>query len=262
MKHKINTTVAIAIGAIAAFSKPSADAAMIVMDNFGGGGASLNGTTADTFHTDIVSAGGSSTWTAHTNFADNGVVSGGGNASAHLNMGTYINGFKGQDDGLFFLTMDIGEVDGSWISLGFNSLETPSTSTTFVGGTKTAVSTIIYRGDGELDMYAGNIGSSPTNYALDGPDGNSGARTLTVSLDLRTHNGVDDYGTVTWYDRALGELASFDMNHRHDDFGSIYISSANSSGTIGNLSLRQVPEPSSTALLGLGSLALAFRRKR
>jgi len=252
----------------------SANAAVIVAENFGGTGAALNGKTADTFDAAITAAGGSSTWAAAANFLDNGVVALATRQAAYLNLGSYIETAKGTATGLFDLTMTISPTTGSWISLGFARENTPNTLKDFtnngqVGTATTGIGTIIYRNTGELDMFGG-----PGNGGVvDGPNGNTGNRTLTVRLDLTPaggYNGTSNYGTVSWFDSVLGNVgllgdiptSSYTYTSAQN-FGSILISeSATSSGTISGLSLSQIPEPSAIALLGLGGLGLILRRRR
>ena len=224
----------------------SANAAVIVAENFGGTGAALNGKTADTFDAAITAAGGSSTWAAAANFLDNGVVALATRQAAYLNLGSYIETAKGTATGLFDLTMTISPTTGSWISLGFARENTPNTLKDFtnngqVGTATTGIGTIIYRNTGELDMFGG-----PGNGGVvDGPDGNTGNRTLTVSLDLTpaAYNGSTTFGKVTWSDSGLGTLGSYTYTSAQN-FGAILVTdSLNSSGTISALKLTQIWPP-------------------
>ncbi|YCM45252.1 PEP-CTERM sorting domain-containing protein [Verrucomicrobiaceae bacterium 227] len=80
--------------------------------------------------------------------------------------------------------------------------------------------------------------------AMDG-DGSSGVETLTVDFNFTGTPGTD-------YVLAFNDV---------DSLGNDTIS--NNGGAIDNLSFNQViPEPSSSALLGLGGLALLFRRRK
>jgi hypothetical protein len=230
------------------FTAVSANAGVIVSENFGGSGSGvLNGTAADRFSPAITAAGGSAMWVANSGFLDNGAVNVNKRA-AYLNMGSYINDAKGTAKGLFTLTMTISETTGSWISLGFGKENTPSTDRDMTGGTVVSpqptlttngLGTIIYRdADNELDMFGG-LGSG---NAVDGPNGNTGARTLTVTLDLTPAGGT--HGKVTWSDSVLGVLGSYTYTAAQN-FGSILITGAASvTGTISNLTLSQAGQSS------------------
>lgn len=263
MTIQIRTKIELALSAAALLTLGSATAStVIVEETFGGAGGALDSSTAETFDAGIGAAGGSSAWVSSDTFFDDGSVVVGTSAisSAYLNLGSYINDTKGSANGVFILTMTIGDVTGSgntWLSMGFSALNEPSTTSHFLNQQGTG--SIILRGSGELDMWGGPGGS----VAIDGPDGNAGDRTLTVTVDLSDYNGVDNFGSVTWTDSQIaGVLASHD--YASDvDFSSIYISEANGTlSTLSGLSLTQVPEPSSVALLGLGSLSMMFRRRK
>jgi lysophospholipase L1-like esterase len=228
--------------------------AVVVAESFAGAATALNGRTADVFSPLIISAGGSSTWAAASGFLQSGAA-GGGNGSAFLNLGSFINSARGTPEGKFELTATLFQTTGTWLSLGFATQNSPSTLKNFTntgtGTTNTGAGTIIYRAqtgvvspnaNGELDMF----GFSNQN-AVDGPDGNTGPRTVTITLDLTPgggYNGTNNFGTVTWSDSVLGTIGSFTYTTSRD-FGSILISGANPfTGAITNLSLKQVfPEP-------------------
>jgi hypothetical protein len=266
MKTRSRWTLAAATGVSLVLANTSTNAAVIVAANFGGGGSALNGTSADTFAAGITTAGGSGTWSAGAAFLDNGTVNVDGDQNAaYLNLGTYINDAKGTATGLFDLTMNISETVGAWISFGFGVENTPSTTRNFTntvgtGGTTTGVATIIRRSAGDADAFAGPV----TAVSIAGPVP-TGTRTLTVSLDFTPAggwNGTTNHGTVSFSDSVSGPFGSHTYT-ADNSFGSILISEANASGgTVSSLSLSQIPEPTTTALLGLGGLALLRRRRR
>jgi arylsulfatase A len=213
---------------------------VLVEENFGGTGGPLNGTSADIFATAITGAGGSATWSAATGFSDNGAVSV-SRLSAHLNLGSYINDAKGTANGKFDLTMTISETTGAWISLGFSTLNTPATTVDFTAAS--GLGTIVYRDAiNELDMWIG----PGTGGAQDGPDNNTGPRTLTVSLDLTPdggYNGVSNFGTVTWTDSGLGAVNNLGTAFAlpNQSIGAILVSGAlNTTGTVSALTLSQI----------------------
>jgi hypothetical protein len=83
------------------------------------------------------------------------------------------------------------------------------------------------------------------------------------SFDFTNLGATSVTGTYTW---DLFQVGSFDFtslgsNTTDNIFGSYSATLAISGGNVVQLTMF-VPEPSSTALLGLGGLMLAFRRKR
>jgi hypothetical protein len=259
---KTQSTWNLAVAATLFLAATSSQAVVLVAENFGGDGSgALNGTSADIFATAITGAGGSATWSAATGFSDNGAVNV-SRLSAHLSLGSYINDAKGTANGKFDLTMTISETTGAWISLGFSTLNTPATTVDFTAAS--GLGTIVYRdANNELDMWIG----PGTGGSTDGPDNNTGPRTLTVSLDLTPaggYDGVTNFGTVTWTDSGLGAVNNLGtaFNLPNQSIGAILVSGAlNTTGTVSALTLSQIPEPSALALLGLGGLALMSRRR-
>jgi len=216
---------------------------VIVAENFGGGASDLDGKDADTFDAAITSAGGSATWVASPVFdRDGAVTNSAGNRSAHLDLGDYINDHKGDVNGWFALTMTISEVTGDnnndLIALGFSSKDTAAPDIESDFTVQSGVATIAYRRSKTIDMWAG----PGTDNPVGGPAGNSGARTLTATLDLTPDGGYDgasNYGTVTWSDSVLGPLG----NHTYTEptvFNYLLISSRSlANGTNSNLTLEQ-----------------------
>ncbi|MCX6630380.1 MAG: hypothetical protein NTW28_22400, partial [Candidatus Solibacter sp.] len=188
------TGSAAASGGVPIPAAPPGASKILIKEDFGGTGAALHGTTADTFDAAITAAGGSSTWVAAANFLDNGAVTLATRQAAYLNLGNYINNARGTAAGLFNLTMTIWPTTGTWISLGFATNNTPNTLKDFTdtgSGAATAVgmATILYRA----------TNATPTANALAcfaGPKsalgfgnitGITGNRTVAVTLDLLHH---------------------------------------------------------------------------
>ena len=76
---------------------------------------------------------------------------------------------------------------------------------------------------------------------------------------------MTNFGTVTWTDSGLGAVNNLGTAFAlpNQSIGAILVSgAANSTGTVSALTLSQIPEPSALALLGLGGLALVYRRRR
>jgi hypothetical protein len=227
-----------------ALAAVSVNAGVIVSENFGGDGSGeLNGTAADTFLPAITAAGGSATWGAGTGILDNGVFNTIDQRAAYLNMGSYINKAKGTAKGLFKLTMTISPTTVAWISLGFGVDNNPITTGNFTYAGTNGLATIVYRAQtppatqGELDMWGG----PSSGNAVDGPQPNTGNRTVTVTLDLTpaNYNGTTIFGKATWSDSVLGVLGSYTYIVARN-FNSILITEANGSkGTVSNLTFSQ-----------------------
>lgn len=230
----------------------------LVAHYFSGNGANLSATAADVFG---IATDGSVTgnWVAATNYKTNGQVDvAAGQGAAYLSLGTYIDSAKNTADGKFRLTMTVSETAGNWISLGFTKESTPATARNFTntgtGGATSGVATVIRRSPAsspanELDAFRLNdAGSAQTN--LDGPDGLTGSRTLTVDLDLTPAGGYDgatNFGTARFYD---GELGQFQQHTYTVDrtFGAIFISEVDSSGgTLRGLTLTRLDPTGNTA---------------
>ncbi|MCU0785455.1 MAG: right-handed parallel beta-helix repeat-containing protein, partial [Verrucomicrobia bacterium] len=94
-----------ASGGVLIPTAPPSSFKILIKEDFGGTGAALNGTPADTFDTAITAAGGSSNWVAAANFLDNGAVTLATRQAAYFNLGNYINNAKGSAAGFFKLTL-------------------------------------------------------------------------------------------------------------------------------------------------------------
>jgi hypothetical protein len=251
------TLITVTFGLMAGASLSAA--VTVVAENFDGSSdAGLDTKVADTFDSGITSAGGSNIWASTGLIKQDGAVvyvSPNLSRSANLYLGSYINDTKGTANGLFDLTMTIDVTDGSEdsaiLALGFSSEGAGlNTINDFVGYDGQA--TVGLRKTRKINTWAGTgAGNSGVDSAV-----TVGARTLTASLDLTTWDGVTDFGSVVWSDSVLGELRSY--NYTVDtDFNYILLSVRKSAvGSFDNLSLTQIPEPGSYALIG-GLLALS-----
>jgi hypothetical protein len=167
----------------------------------------------------------------------------------YLNLGTYIDDTRGTVNGKFDLTMTISQTTGTWISLGFATQNTPSTTKDFTdtgSGAATAIgmATIIYRATNAtptakaLACFAG----PKSTLGFGNITGITGNRTVTLTLDLTpaNYNGTTSFGKVTWSDSVLGALTNYTYT-TEPSFGSILISgSASSAGKVSALTLTQV----------------------
>lgn len=255
----------------------SANAAVIVSENFVGSG-SLDESSAETFSPAITSAGGSATWVAHASFNADGSITD-RRKSAHLNLGTYINDFKGEANGIFVLQVTIAQPAGGAVtlaSIGFAAQNSPDTSKAFNNSTSggstgdtNGLGTIGYRVNGAINAWG--IGSA---NIINGPTGNTESRTFEITLDLSDHDDMSNFGIAQFAaDTGPGgtfeDFGSYAYN-ADTDFNSILISVlGGGNGTAGgdvtttysNLTLTQIPEPTTALLGGLGMLVLLRRRR-
>jgi hypothetical protein len=250
---------AAAVTGSSAWTFTTSGASPLVIENFNSSTSSLDATTADVFDAAITTAGGSNVWGASSAILENGAASTTASGLAYLNLGSFINDAKNTANGKFELTMTISETSGAWISLGFASNNTHAVAQNFttIGGR----GTIIYRGQasvsgpGELDMFGG-----PNNTnSVDGPDANTGFRTVTVTLDLTPaggYNGTDNFGTVSWSDSVLGNLGNFTYSTTQN-FGSLLLSLTNgSSGVINGLAFYQISAPANSFASWIGTFSV------
>lgn len=257
MKTKITPPFA-ALGMLCAIILPTQAAITIVAENFGGNSTTnLAGTTADTFAAGITTANGSATWGGSALFkADGSIANTQFSRLVYLNLGSYINAAKGQSNGFFELKTTISPTTGTWLSIGFSNSSAPSASANFTNGG--GLGTMAYRANGDIDQWAGvNNGNeiAADNVLF------TGNRTLTVTLDLRDYNVVNNnFGSVSFRDSVAGVFGSYNYT-ANQNFNSILLSTASTSGSYSALSLTQIPEPGTALLGGLGLLALLRRRR-
>ena len=152
----------------------SASADVIVAENFGGTGAALNGTTADTFDAGITAAEGPAPGSPLPTSSTMVGSASPQRQAAYLNLGNYINNTKGTANRMFDLTMTISPTTGTWISLGFATNNTPNTAKDFTntgsGGTTIGIGTIIYRRQTSHGWRARHVRrASDGDNAVDGP---------------------------------------------------------------------------------------------
>jgi len=249
MKNPAFLTAAVILLGCSAASANS----IIVAENFGGlSSVALNTTTADTFAPAIVAAGGSANWTSGSSLfrADGSVTSSTSGRSIHLSLGSYINDARGTPEGLFELSVTISETTFELLSVGFSTRATPAWDASFRGPNTLGIATMTYLNSGKIEQYAGPRGDneveqSDTTY--------EGARRLTITLDLRDWDGVENYGTVRFgadvgIDGAYQEFGSFNYTSSNE-FNSILLSHVRASGTYSNLTLKQISPSTDPPLL-------------
>ena len=252
----------VALAATLLFAIQQLSAALIIQEDFGGSGAVLNGTTANIFDAGLIGAGGSANWIADGDFDDNGAFSSSGSRTAYLNLGMYLENTKGTPTGLFELTISgLTVTGGQWFSMGYNDTAPGLTQdfTNFTG-----LGTIIKEGPAQApNTSRGWLGPGTASFVFDTNPMTVGT-TLTTVLDLRTYDGIGDFGSVSFYDgTSSGTLLGTGAFSNAQVFRYLALSlpSTGSTGTIGSLTLSQanpVPE-ASTLLLSLGIFGvLAF----
>lgn len=242
-----------------------ATATLLVSENFGGSIVDdLNGTSADTFNPLVTGAGGSAVWTARVGyyFADGTVGYNSNNSAAFLDMGSYINGSKGNDNAIFTLQSTIIFTDNistgddqntDRITMGFFR-SSMTTDETFFTNSRGAL-TFNFRGaDGgtDPDVYIGYGTTNPQNVGTYGRGVGAASHKFTTILDLATWNGSSDFGSVSFYldDVQLGSTFPIgsDLDYRFIGF----TENNNGNGKLAAFTFSQIPEPGSLTLTLLG----------
>ncbi|MDG0994697.1 MAG: PEP-CTERM sorting domain-containing protein [Akkermansiaceae bacterium] len=240
-----------------ALAAGSAQAAVIYQDNFDNDiegtptTGNLNGTTPDT-------TTGGNTWTADTNALrdwqadgsiDNGAASPDNNGYAFLE-------FTPESGKVYTLSIDmtITSGSGSWFGLGFMSTNNTTSAGFYQESTGDGAPWMLLReGDTALAKSFAGPGTAG-GVDLASRDGN----TMSIVLDttgtdwVATFNNGSESNSVTY----TGLDISNDINYV--GFGR----NTTAIGSVDNFSLTVVPEPSTTALIGLGGLALILRRRK
>jgi hypothetical protein len=249
---KTITKTFLTIGAVAGFSFTTAQAATITWDD--GAGDDLWSSGANWDAPEVAPVNGDSVvltntaqsrldyaWTIESGqsltgtsgFSDELVLEGGGSA------GTLTLATGG--------TMDIGFMRPRFSSGGQFIIEAGASLTTDNYGLSSVSATITYIADASgitlWDSSAGQFQSGGDNLVLD-----------LTNYDFSNGDSFTlvDYGTFTLGGQEFASVTIIGQALKSIDYGS---------GTNDSIILT-VPEPSSTALLGLGGLALMLRRKR
>lgn len=248
-------------------AQATTQAEIIVSESFGGGATVLAGTTADTFASGIAAVGGSNTWNASSAFSANGTYSSGTSDAAYLVMGSYINDTKGTASGFFTLEGTVGLSVGTgadWAALGFFDQDLAGTGNAFYENNSGIGTAMFRRIDSNQADYYGGPGTyaavNKANYSLG--SGNSGSMTFKIELDLTDYNGSTNYGSVSFYRNGNATADTVIEFGGDRDISAIGFSQFGSgAGSIANLTLTQVPEPGSLALISVGIVAITRGRR-
>lgn len=258
---------AIIAAALALCCTGIAHSEVIVSETFGGlASDDLNGSAAEVFDADIVAAGGVNAWAAHQAYNQDGSIdSYGDSSSAYLSLGSYINDAKGQADAIFVLqatlTIEVGSGADDWIALSFfrPNVSTASPFYTNSAGNGTA---LLRADDGTNANYYAGSGTANGSDAGDlTPSGTTGSTTFTITLDFSEADDVTSFGSISFSNSTTPSTFTYDYTSTRD-VTAIGISDYSALvGKVSNFTLSRVPEPGSLVLIGLGSVALACRRK-
>ena len=246
MNPSTKTTTLAALAGLA-LAAGSAQAVVLYQDDFGDGLSDLHGRTPDT-------TTGGNTWTASTDWKNDGAAAATGAANDDDN--AFLD-FTPTAGTIYTLTASLatpsgGVNDTSWGGIGF----TDTNTLTNAFWENAASPWVLYRENTQVVSFDGP-GTSGTNVG----EGNfTGPVTLSIVLD--TTNALDwtaqwlvngsevraaeSIGTPTINSVGLGRVGGAAV-----DFSSFSLSDNTA-----------IPEPSTSALIGLGGLALILRRRK
>ena len=233
--------------AAAALACPTlAGADVLVSDDFSGQGTDpLNGTSPD------VNVFSSATWNANSIFNADGSVDGSG---ANTDRGAFLDlgaGFEFLANETYTLTFSVSNVATSALFVGFNN-DTPPSAT---GGTGQLVGdnfSIRARNFGIPDAYlwkevGGTVTQTNTDLAFSG----TGTYVITIETNNLT-NATISAGVAS---------DSFDVSDIRQIYLAFEDNGANGANFDSFVFEGPVPEPGSLAMLGLGGLLIARRRR-
>jgi len=253
--HRVRDLAAIAVAF--ALGASAATAQILYQDDFSGSGAALNGASLDV---------GAATWTAGTDWYDDGVaattVAGSANGQAAWLPFTPANGV------IYTATATILNDQPNWIGFGF-------LPTAPAGGDWTVTDFSVRHSnapgygwmlnrnstgnDQEGFLGGGTAGGQPWN-------GDNADPTVPVNISIVLDTTGANWSVEWFINGASKSTASFGVAG-NPGIGGIGFShdrnsAANGGGVLSFFELTQVPEPSTFALMGLSGLALGVWRRR
>jgi hypothetical protein len=147
---------------------------------------------------------------------------------------------------------DFWNIQNGTATVSLGGFQTAGTANTFTTGATYAGmggNTFTLEANQDYTLYlfgVGNDANQDTTFTFDGVDKTTAATAV----------GADEAGHFVTYDFTTGaDLTGFTLDFK-------FANSTDQWGAFNGLALVAVPEPSSTALLGLGGLALILRRRK
>jgi hypothetical protein len=232
----------------------SARAAIIFSDDFNGDASDLDGASPDV---------GTGNWVASNVFNRDG--------SIDPNPGSATLAFTPSNGNIYSLDASLSGVsgNGNWFALGFGRGQSiiSSAGNRFINNLLIGKSWMLFRGND--DGHQAFRGSA-TSGTFDGSPWTA-LGTVTGAIDLRiqldTTGGTGAWAT-TWFAKLPTDGAYTEVRPTEvladESINSVGLALANTGidGNVDSFSLTSIPEPSSIAMLGLGALALAGRRRK
>ncbi|MCH7225911.1 PEP-CTERM sorting domain-containing protein [Haloferula sp. A504] len=247
------------------------NAAVLFQDDFSGlVGDNLNGTTPDVTQ-------GTTAWVADTEYK----ADGSGEATpdtnpsirAYLTLGSLIDDNRGNADAIYTLSATVSVTagtSGQWHAIGFWDNDTPPENFgSNVSGSGTAEGTawMLRRDNAELRVFRGVGTGGGIGESTASPNNAAGTVDLQVVLDLSDWNGIDNWGSVTYFAKLSSvstytEIAAGELDAANSTFQAVGIGGGLVAADFDSFELSQIPEPSSLGLLGIAGVSLLMRRRR